>query len=92
MRKKKVLSMFLVCLMLASMILSGCGKNADADGKTVIELVQYKPEAVDVFEQLEEEFNAEIFPLLNAVKKADANTLLGSGGIDHPESLRINHF
>lgn len=56
--KKGMLSVLLVCVMLASMMLQGCGAGDDNNGKTVIELVHYKPEAVDVFEQLEEEFNA----------------------------------
>ena len=34
-----------------------CGKN-NKDGKTVIELVQYKPEAASYFEEVEERFNA----------------------------------
>ena len=39
-----------------SLCSSGCGKAAD-DGKTVIELVHYKPEAVSFFEEMEEKFN-----------------------------------
>lgn len=39
-----------------SLCSSGCGKVAD-DGKTVIELVHYKPEAVSFFEEMEEKFN-----------------------------------
>ena len=48
-RRKVMLSVLLAGIMLASMFLSACGTD-EADGKTVIELVQYKPEAVDVFE------------------------------------------
>lgn len=59
MRRKKQLSVLLIAAMTASALLAGCGGNdKTADGKTVIELVHYKPEAVVVFEQLEEEFNA----------------------------------
>ncbi|MFR0986615.1 MAG: ABC transporter substrate-binding protein [Frisingicoccus sp.] len=59
MRRKKQLSVLLIAAMTASALLTGCGDNGKtADGKTVIELVHYKPEAVAVFEQLEEEFNA----------------------------------
>ena len=37
-------------------MLSGCGKE-QTNGKVKIEVVQYKPEAVDVFEELEKKFN-----------------------------------
>lgn len=92
MRKKKVLSMFLVCVMLAAMFLSGCGKSDDAKGKTVIELVQYKPEAVDVFEQLEEEFNATHDDIqLKIESPNDAMTILKTRFIreDYPDILGI---
>ena len=92
MRKKKVLSMFLVCVMLAAMLLSGCGKSDDAKGKTVIELVQYKPEAVDVFEQLEEEFNATHDDIqLKIESPNDAMTILKTRFIreDYPDILGI---
>lgn len=38
-------------------LLSGCA-NASTGGKTEIQMVQYKPEAVKAFEQFEEKFNA----------------------------------
>lgn len=38
-------------------VLAGCGRKQAEDGKIEIELLQYKPEAVAIFEQLEEEFN-----------------------------------
>ena len=41
-----------------SMLLTGCGSEKTADGKIVVEIVQYKPEAVKAFEALEEKFNA----------------------------------
>lgn len=92
MRMKKVLSVFLVCVMLASMFLSGCGSNDNANGKTVIELVQYKPEAVDVFEQLEEEFNATHDDIqLKIESPNDAMTILKTRFIreDYPDILGI---
>lgn len=58
MKKKKLLSALLVLVMCVPMVLTGCGDSQTADGKTVVQLVQYKPEAVEVFEKLEEEFNA----------------------------------
>ncbi|EOS23982.1 hypothetical protein C806_02421 [Lachnospiraceae bacterium 3-1] len=57
-KKKKVMALFLAMTIVSGLLLSGCGKEDDADGKVVIELVHYKPEAVDVFEALEEKFNA----------------------------------
>ncbi len=58
-KKKKVMALFLAVTIVSGLLLGGCGgKKDDADGKVVIELVHYKPEAVDVFEALEEKFNA----------------------------------
>ena len=33
-------------MLAVSALLAGCSKNKDMDGKTVIEMVQYKPEAL----------------------------------------------
>ena len=57
-RKKKIMALFLAVTTVSGLRLGGCGKKEGADGKVVIELVHYKPEAVDVFEALEEKFNA----------------------------------
>ena len=56
-KKKRVLALFLAMATVSGLLLGGCGSKDDADGKVVIELVHYKPEAVDVFEALEEKFN-----------------------------------
>ncbi len=56
-KKKRVLALFLAMATVLGLLLGGCGSKDDADGKVVIELVHYKPEAVDVFEALEEKFN-----------------------------------
>ncbi len=54
----KTAGSFLLAGILASAaLLSGCGEDT-VDGKTVVEIVQYKPEAVKAFEALEEKFNA----------------------------------
>ena len=78
MRKRStVLSLVLTGSMLGAALLSGCSSEADSQGKTVIELVQYKPEAVEVFEQLEERFNATHDDILLKIDSPnDAMTIL----------------
>lgn len=54
---KKILTIMLAATIL-TLGLFGCkGSDETADGKVRIELVQYKPEAVDVFDELEKRFN-----------------------------------
>ena len=56
---KKKISKFLLTAMaaLSAIGLCGCGQER-ADGKTEVELVSYKPEAVAAFEQIAQRFNA----------------------------------
>lgn len=54
---KTFTAILLVVATISSLLLGGCGKENEANGKVVIELVQYKPEAVDIFNELEEKFN-----------------------------------
>lgn len=56
-RIKTASSIFMAGVMISAALLSGCSTET-ASGKTVIEIVQYKPEAVKAFEVLEEKFNA----------------------------------
>ncbi len=58
--KKRVIATVLVAAMLVGTIISaaGCSSSDEADGKTHITMLQYKPEAVKAFEKMEEEFNA----------------------------------
>ena len=56
-RNKKVTGLLMIGTMLAALGLQGCQAKDSSNGKTVIELVQYKQEAVDVFEELEKRFN-----------------------------------
>ncbi len=89
-KRKTVLSVLLVGIMLVSMCLSACGTD-ESNGKTVVELVQYKPEAVDVFEQLEEEFNATHDDILLKIESPnDATTILKTRFIreDYPDIMR----
>lgn len=55
-RGKAALCLGMAGVMAAGTMLSECGKE-EANGKVKIEVVQYKPEAVDVFEELEKKFN-----------------------------------
>ncbi len=59
MRKNMKTALCAVCVSIiaAASVLAGCG-NSDDSGKIVIEMLQYKPEAVDIFDALEEKFNA----------------------------------
>ncbi len=56
--KNKKCALFATTAMVISLLAGGCSARKDDNGKVRIELVQYKPEAVAVFEELEEKFNA----------------------------------
>lgn len=56
--KHPVTCLTLAAATTASLLLSGCGSTADSDGKTEVTMLQYKPEAVGAFEEMEERFNA----------------------------------
>ncbi len=61
MMKKKLIATTLVAVLLTGIAagLAGCGSDSEnADGKTHITMLQYKPEAVKAFEKMEAEFNA----------------------------------
>lgn len=76
----------------AALTMTGCGKKQPADGKIQIELMQYKPEAVDIFEQLEEEFNRTHDNIhLTIESPNDAMTILKTRLIreDYPDIIGI---
>lgn len=58
MAKKKMARGLIVFggILLGAVSLSGCG-NKTSDGKTEVEMISYKPEAVAAFEKIEERFN-----------------------------------
>ena len=58
MGKHKVGAVFLAGVLAMGTVMTGCSGKDETEGKTVIEMVQYKPEAVDIFEQFQDEFNA----------------------------------
>lgn len=73
-------------------LLSGCGSAESAGGKTVVEIVQYKPEAVKAFEALEEKFNASHDNIeLKIDSPNDAMTILKTRFIreDYPDIIGI---
>ena len=91
-KREKMISLLLACTMPASIFLTGCGQSENVDGKTVIELVQYKQEAVDVFRQLEEEFNRTHDDILLKIDSPnDATTIMKTRFIreDYPDILGI---
>lgn len=90
-KRKKMLSLFLAGVMPAAGLLAGCGSK-DSSGKIEIELVQYKPEAVEVFEQLEEAFNSTHDDIhLTITSPNDAMTILKTRFIreDYPDIIGI---
>lgn len=91
-RKKSAVSLLIVICVLAGM-LSGCGQSkTSSDGKVEIEIVQYKPEAVKVFEALEEKFNATHDDIhLTIDSPNDAMTILKTRFIreDNPDIIGI---
>lgn len=93
MRKKKRLSVLLISAIAASALLTACGgTDKSAEGKTVIELVHYKPEAVAVFEQLEQKFNETHDDILLKIESPnDAMTILKTRFTreDYPDIIGI---
>ena len=88
---RKLVSAGLVLTMAGAMMLQGCGQKKET-GKTEIELVQYKPEAVKTFEKIEEEFNRTHDDIhLTIESPNDAMTVLKTRFIreDNPDIIGI---
>lgn len=91
-KREKMISLFLACVMPASILVSGCGSSQSDSGKIEIELVHYKPEAVDVFEALEEKFNSTHDDIhLTIESPNDAMTILKTRFVreDYPDIIGI---
>lgn len=58
MKKRNHLTCLTLAATISSLLLTGCSSTSDSDGKTEIRMIQYKPEAVAAFEEIEERFNA----------------------------------
>ncbi len=81
-----------VTLLLTMLLIPGCQSNPDTEGKIVIEMVQYKPEAVEIFNALQEEFNAthdDIYLKIDSPN--DAMTIMKTRFIreDYPDIIGI---
>lgn len=80
-----------LCCIIAALGIQGCGASGDGN-KTVIEIVQYKPEAANYFDALEEEFNAEHDDIqLKIMSPNDAMVILKTRFIreDYPDIIGI---
>ena len=58
MKKRHHLTCLTLASAISSLLLTGCSSTSDSDGKTEIRMLQYKPEAVAAFEEIEKRFNA----------------------------------
>ena len=88
----KLFCALMVPVMASCAMLTACGSKEAEDGRTVIELVQYKPEAVGVFEALEEEFNATHDDIVLKIESPnDAMTIMKTRFIreEYPDILGI---
>lgn len=56
-KNKSVLNVLAAGVIFAALALQGCGFEKSSSGVKKIELLQYKPEAVEAFEQIEKRFN-----------------------------------
>lgn len=78
--------------LLGVLSLTGCSGSKSDTGKTVIELVHYKPEAVSYFEEVEKQFNASHKDIeLKISSPNDAMTVLKTRFIreDNPDIIGI---
>lgn len=91
MRSKTKVMAGLAGAMAAAVLCSGCGKETK-DGKVQIEIIQYKQEAVEVFESLEKKFNETHDDIqLTISSPNDAMTILKTRFVreDNPDIIGI---
>lgn len=75
----------------AALLLSGCGKEENS-GKIEITMLQYKPEAVEIFEEIQDKFNASQDEIhLTIESPNDAMTVLKTRFVreDNPDIIGI---
>jgi raffinose/stachyose/melibiose transport system substrate-binding protein len=58
MKKRSIQCLLLSAAVLSTGVLQGCSFTGSSSGKIEITMLQYKPEAVSAFEEIEERFNA----------------------------------
>lgn len=88
----RYLSAALVVAMTGAMLLSGCSGSKGSDGKTEIEILQYKPEAATYFDKVEKEFNETHDDIhLTIDSPNDASTIMRTRFIreDYPDIIGI---
>ena len=57
--KRSIAVLIILVMVLGIMFsLSGCANSPEAQGKTVVTMIQYKQEALDIFQHFQDEFNA----------------------------------
>ena len=87
----KKCTVFMLGVLFVSSVLTACG-DAGQEGVTQIRMVQYKPEAVAFFEQLQEEFNASHDDIQLSIESPnDAMTILKTRFVreDYPDIVGI---
>ena len=94
MRRKKIaaVGLSMAAIMAAAGVMSGCSLGSENNGKIQIEMIQYKMEAVGVFEELEEKFNAPHDDIeLKIDSPNDATTIMKTRFIreDYPDIIGI---
>lgn len=78
-KTKKIVSVGLIAALCSGMTLgmTGCGQADEAAGKTVVSMIQYKQEALDIFDQIQADFNASHDDIyLEIESPSDAMTIL----------------
>ncbi len=91
MRKEKCLFGITLITTALGFLLTGCSSKSNSD-VVEIEVIQYKPEAVDIFEEMEEAFNATHDDIhLTISSPSDATTILQTRFIreDYPDIIGI---
>ncbi len=84
--------LLITAALLFACLAAGCGADKADNGKTVIELVHYKPEAVNYFQEVEAKFNASHEDIVLKISSPnDAMTVLKTRFIreDNPDIIGI---
>ncbi len=91
-RKHMAQSLCLAITVLSAFLLQGCGRTGKSNGATEVTMLQYKPEAVAAFEEMETRFNETHDTIhLNIESPNEAMTVLKTKFIreDYPDIVGI---